>query len=56
MRKRAIVENLKQRLSVTKSQANTYKKLKEVEVSADQPIDRQHPSAFGDQIASLKTG
>ncbi|MEM3770052.1 MAG: SMC family ATPase [Candidatus Bathyarchaeia archaeon] len=55
--KKAIIENLKQRINAMESQAKTYKEtLRAVGVPADQPIEtlRQHLSAFDEQIASLK--
>jgi exonuclease SbcC len=55
--KKAIIENLKQRLNAMEAQANAnWQTLKEIGISSDQPSEalRQHLSAFDEQISSLK--
>ncbi|MBX5321795.1 MAG: SMC family ATPase [Candidatus Bathyarchaeota archaeon] len=55
--KKAIIENLKQRLNAMEMQAQSHReKLKEIGVPEDQPIEalRQYLLTFDDQIASLK--
>ncbi len=55
--KKAIVENLKQRLTTMETQIQScMEKLKEIQIPPDQPIEmlRRHLLTFDDQIASLK--
>ncbi len=55
--KKLAIENLKQRLDSMETQVQSHKeKLKEIGVSADQPLEdlRRYLLAFDDQIASLK--